>query len=178
MEQETSELARAILTLEGLLYGISSDGIINQKELEKLKDWKSRHYEAIRHHPVSELLAIIDSFTHSHILKEEEVAFIRHFCTEFGASDENGSPLTCDTLRLQGYIQGILMDRKIYRAEILSLQKWLTRRPHLSELKEYGLILEWADLFLNRKELDSSRLYSLLENLDIMKAEERTIKNP
>ena len=170
MEQTTSELTRAILTLEGLLYGITSDGIINKKEQEKLKDWKSRHFEAIRHHPVSELLTIIDSFTHSHILKEEEVAFIRHFCTEFGACDEMGSPIGCDTLRLQGYIQGILMDKKIYSAEIQSLQKWLIRKPHLAELEEYELILKWSDQFLNQKILDSSRLYVLLENLDLMKA--------
>ena len=40
-----SELTKALLSLEGLLHGITADDIINQKELEMLKKWKRLNYE-------------------------------------------------------------------------------------------------------------------------------------
>ena len=101
-----SELTKVLLTLEGLLHGITADDIINQKELEMLRNWKSHNYEKIRHHPAGDLVRMLDSVMDCQILQKEDRQFIHEFCREYGACEENGNSYSCDLVRMQGYIPG------------------------------------------------------------------------
>lgn len=158
-----SELNRALLSLEGLLWGITADDMINRKEMEKLRQWKAEHYEKIHHHPVADLIRMLDSIMECHILKEEEKAFLEAFCADYGHCEEGADSLNCDRIRLSGYIQGILADKRVYEAEIRSFRRWLEERPHLAGLAVYPALLERCGLFLEDRQIDGAALYRFLE---------------
>ncbi len=166
MKKEISELTEALLTLEGLLYGISADGIISDKELAKLKNWKKQHFDTIRHHPVGDLFSIIDSTTEGRILLEHEREFIEQFCQQYGACEDEDDQVLCDSIRLKGYIEGILMDKKIYEAEIRSLRTWLMERPHLKTLSVYSEILDNLENFIQGRQISSEELFYYLKEIE------------
>ena len=166
MEPQLSELTKALLTLEGLLYGISADEIISDKELVKLKEWKKKHFDTIKHHPVGDLFSIIDSTTKGRILQEHEKEFLEQFCYKYGGCNQKEDPLTCDSIRMKGYIEGILMDHRIYESEIRSFRGWLVDRPHLKKLDVYNEILEKSDLFLNDRQLTNREMFDYLVSIN------------
>ncbi|MDC7233792.1 MAG: hypothetical protein PQJ58_11205 [Spirochaetales bacterium] len=160
-----SELNRALLSLEGLLYGIVSDDIINQKELDKLSSWKKQNKDKIGHHHVSELLRILDSVIGCRIIQNDEKDFLEEFCRRYGCCDKDNDPVLCDQIRMKGYIEGILADSKIYEGEIRSFREWLQERPHLSVLSDYSVLLENCEGYLLNRTPDAITLYSRLKEI-------------
>ena len=164
-DQSVPELTRALLLLEGLLYGVTADDIINQKELNKLKDWKKLHYEQIKHHPVGDLMQMIDSSAGSHILPENEKQFIRDFCRQYGPCEKEQDSYSCDLIRMEGYLNGILADKKIYTVEICAFYEWLTARPHLKQFEGYSKLEGMIRDFLAGNGTNKEDLYSYLEDV-------------
>ena len=164
-EKAVSDLNKALLSLEGIIYGITSDDIINRKELEKLSFWKKTYINEIRHHPLSELVEMINSITDFRILKQEEKEFIKEFCRRYSNCDQENSPLNCDSIRMKGYLQGILADKKIYEAEIRSFREWLDARPHLTGHPDYPFLVEKTNDYLDNRRISSEELYGQLSEL-------------
>lgn len=161
----TPELTRALLILEGLLYGITSDDIINQKELDKLKNWKTENYDLIKHHPVGDLMKMIDSTTGNQILQEEEKQFLLDFCCQYGPCDEGQNPYCCDLIRMEGYLKGILADKKIYSVEIRSFNEWLKKRPHLKQFERYEELEAVIQDFIKGNGMNKTDLFTYLEKM-------------
>lgn len=164
-DQPAPELNRALLILEGLLCGITADDMINQKELEKLKNWKKLHHEQIKHHPVGDLMQMIDSLTGSRILPKEEKQFLLDFCQKYGPCEKEQGPYFCDLIRMEGFLLGILADKKIYTAEILTFHKWLAERPHLKQFERYEELDGTIREFLGGENISKENLYSYLEEM-------------
>ena len=99
------------------------------------------------------------------ILQKEDRQFIHEFCREYGACEEEENSYSCDLLRMQGYIQGILADSKIYAGEIRSFLEWLQARPHLSAFDKYEPLIEASRQFLSGEKISGKEFFRYLSGL-------------
>jgi len=143
------DFEKAALTLEGLIQGITSDDMINQKELDALNSWKKKHFFLIRNHPFDQLTSMIDSVLGCCILTAEEKENILAFCREFRSRGEYFDRVASELYRMNGFLRGILADEKLYRKEVESLRDWLLERPDLKGYYPYDPLLEHLEAFLS-----------------------------
>jgi len=109
--------------LIGLINGINFDGVINQKEVERLCSWvdKSRNlaYEAKE----IELISMIDNILEDKVITDQERQLLIDYCNKF-----NGRKIgNTEIYLLQGILEGIVSDGVINNLEINRLQEWMAK---------------------------------------------------
>lgn len=114
---------RNINELIGLVNGIDFDGVINEKEIDRLQAWvdKSRNlaYEAKE----IELINLIDAILEDHIITDDEKETLISFCNKY-RDDRVGN---VEIYVLQGILEGIISDGVLNEQEIGKLANWLKR---------------------------------------------------
>ena len=56
-----SQADKAINSLKGILLGINLDKVVNNDEIQELKNWVKKHHELVLRNPFREFMLIIDS---------------------------------------------------------------------------------------------------------------------
>ncbi|MBE3586529.1 MAG: BRCT domain-containing protein [Thermoanaerobacter sp.] len=127
-----AELDKALHTLEGILTGISIDGVITQKEIDELTSWCKRYSRFAKKHPFNELMPIIAAALDDGVLNKEEIEDLLWLCNNFKTGSLYYNIITTDIQKLQGILHGILADNVITKEEIVGLQEWLEENSHLT----------------------------------------------
>ena len=119
-----AETEKALLTLRGILQGITFDEKVNQAEVEELKNWLYIHKSYHHQSPFKELIPVIIEVLSDNILEQEEIENIIWVCDQF----KDGKYYEFTTLSLQllhGIFHGVLADRELSDVEIKRLYDWL-----------------------------------------------------
>ena len=133
-------LDKAVHTLEGLLKGIASDGVVTDVEVGAVRSWMDQ-YEAVRdRHPFTEVLSALDQVLEDGIIDEEELKDILWLCDRFTTANEYFSAITADMQRLQGILGGVTLDGKITKEELTALGNWMQEHEHLKGCWPYDEI--------------------------------------
>ncbi|NLU53435.1 MAG: NAD-dependent DNA ligase [Clostridiaceae bacterium] len=151
---------KAIMTLEGILRGISLDGKIKSKEVEELAFWCNLNRQYINKSFFKEVIPVIDEALRDYTLTREEIEDILWVCEHYVNPMKYYSGLTVKTQRLHGILHGILADNEITDEEIIALKEWIDRNTSLMGSYPYEEI--------------KSLLLSILED-GVISEEERNI---
>lgn len=149
------ELHKAINTLVGILKGINIDGIINQVELDELKNWCEVNNKFSHKHPFSELIPTIIKAIEDNHIDIEEMADIRWVCFNIIDDSIYKNIVTTDIIQLQGILHGILSDNQITFEEISGLKSWLLENTQLATTYPYDELYSLTSTVLQDGILDS-----------------------
>ena len=119
-----AEHQKAVNSFLGLLDGISIDGIIDEAEIQELRNWYDLHRHLIKNHPFCELLPAIDDALEDGVLTNEEVEDLRWLCQQV-STGKYYDLATCGIQSLQALCYGILADNEVTDEEITQLLAWL-----------------------------------------------------
>ena len=131
---------KAIMTLDGILKGISIDGKINDKEVEELAYWCNLHRPYINKSFFKEVIPVIDEALRDYVLTRDEIEDILWVSQNFTNPTKYYQGVTLKTQRLHGILHGILADNVITDEEIFALQEWLDNNTSLVKSYPYDEI--------------------------------------
>ncbi len=132
-----SELDKALHSLEGIIKGISTDGLVTITEISELQQWCARHYEFVDRHPFKELVPFVQKAISDNRLDSEEIQDLLWMLGNIRTESQYYNMVTSDIQRLEGMLHGILADGEITDPEVEGLSKWLFENEHLQGAYPY-----------------------------------------
>lgn len=118
-----AEHHKAVNSFLGLLEGIAIDGIVDEKEVQELKNWYNRYRPFIDRHPFNEILPAIEEAISDNVLTYDEVDALRWLCRNVD-SHPYYDVVTSSIQSLHGILHGIIANNTITDEEIKGLQRW------------------------------------------------------
>ena len=117
--------------LIGLIKGINFDGVINQKETDRLQSWVDRSRNLAYDAKEIELISLIDTILEDHVITDDERQLLVDYCNKYSGNTISNSEIYL----LQGILDGIVSDGVINNLEIEHLQEWMDK--HGDVLNKY-----------------------------------------
>jgi len=131
---------KAISSLKGILLGINADEVVNEKEINELKNWTITHNNLIHKNPFNEFMNLIENTLSNKIPPKETIEDLFWLCQKYESDNYYYNAVTTDLQTLQGLCHGILSDGIINDEEVFNLHKWLEENQHLSTYYPYDEI--------------------------------------
>lgn len=121
---------KSISELAGIIKGINFDGVVNQKESERLKLWVDSNRELVCTEEQKNIIKLIDNILEDNIVTNEERQILMECIEDYVSktSDYNSK-----IYELNGIIDGIICDRVLNDLEIYNLKKWLDLNQNFIE---------------------------------------------
>ena len=120
-----SEADKAFNTLKGIVEGIEIDSIINDTEVQELKNWCNNHYELIDRAPFKEIIPFINNICEDNEITQDEYADLKWMLSQTIDKNKYYDVITAKVQELEGIMHGILADNQVTDEEIKNLEKWL-----------------------------------------------------
>lgn len=113
---------RNINELLGIIKGISFDGIINDREVNRLQAWADKNRNLAYDPKQVEIIKLLDSILEDHIVEEHERQKLLTCCEDYlGEQPEDVTKI----YELKGIIEGIVCDNIVNDKEVFQLKKWM-----------------------------------------------------
>ena len=135
-----SKLETNINTLYGIIKGINYDGIIDDKEIEKLKSWVEDNRLYKQYSLFNRIINKLEEILEDNIITEYERIELEKLIT----SINNSKMYSESTLSLQilnGILDGIVCNQKVNPKEIDNLNIWLKQNDYLKDVYPYDKVL-------------------------------------
>lgn len=126
-----SEMDKALHTLEGIIKGISIDGMINQKEIHELLSWCDYYGANMPAKPIKEIIKVVRKAVVDSFIDDDEKKDILWLSNNLKTENKYYDCITSDIQKLQGILHGILADGIISDSEIYLLKQWIEENNHL-----------------------------------------------
>ena len=123
--------------LEGILQGISSDGIIHRSEAERLVAWVSANAPFSAIQPFSELVDHIEAALADGVLTQEECADLIFVVSKYTTMNPYIDTLRGGIQQLMGFLTGVVADNRVNQVEIAAMTDWLEYWAPLGGLWPY-----------------------------------------
>ncbi len=156
-------LDRAIHTLEGLVRGVGADGKVNDRELAELMNWVGDHREFADRHPFNEVIPVLQQALHDGVFDEEERYDVLWLCERLTTGGIYYDAVTADMQRLQGFLAGIIADRKIEVHELRLLQEWIDQHESLKSCWPYDEVESLLLHAMKDEQIDEKEHAALME---------------
>lgn len=170
-----SEADKAINTLKGILQGISFDSVINDREINELNNWCTKHHDLINRNPFKEFMTTIKESIKEPSIRKETLEDLFWLCQKYEHDSIYYNAVTCDLQTLQGLCHGILADGVITEEEIHELDKWMDNNEHLISYYPYDEIRSLVISVLSDGKIDDierKRLMAYLNEFSNITSEE------
>lgn len=130
---------RDLNVLRGIVSGISFDGIVNDREVARLREWTDRNRNLVYDRTQNELIDTLDSVLEDNLIEPREREEILDMVNAINShSDVRYGKLQ----ELYGIIDGIVCDGIINEQEIKHLNSWLsTNRAFIDEYDADGQLV-------------------------------------
>lgn len=135
-----SKLETNINALYGIIKGIAYDGIIDYKEIEKLKSWLEDNRLYKQYSLFNRIINKLEEILDDNIITEYEKIELEKLVT----SINNSKIYSESTLALQilnGILDGIVCNQKVNQKEINNLNIWLKQNDYLKDVYPYDKVL-------------------------------------
>lgn len=109
--------------LIGLIRGINFDGVINQKETDRLQSWVDRSRNLAYEANEIELISLIDTVLEDRVISDQERQLLIEYCNKF----LGGTIGHFEIHLLQGILEGIVSDGVINNLEVKRLKEWMEK---------------------------------------------------
>lgn len=153
---QKSEADKALNTLKGILAGIVIDDVVNESEINSLKEWVSQHNLLIQRNQFKEFMSAINGYLQNEIPKSEFIQDLIYLCQAYESDNYYYNGITSDIQILNGLCQGILADNRINDEEIEGLNQWINKHKHLDGLWPYDELTAIVEGVLADGEISSN----------------------
>lgn len=143
-----SLIEKDLQTLAGILKGIKSDSVINEKEHSEVLAWISSHKDYEEKQPYKEVISIIRQALSDNILTQEESENIIWFCNQYINKTGYFDVITSGIQKLTGLLKGIAIDNEINIDELSYLDQWLEENEYLKNAYPYDEIYNLTTLII------------------------------
>lgn len=135
-----SKLETNINTLYGIIKGITYDGIIDYKEVEKLKSWLEDNRLYKQYSLFNRIINKLEEILEDNIITEYEKIELEKLVTSIDES-KMYSESTLSLQILNGILDGIVCNQKVNQKEIENLNIWLKQNDYLKDVYPYDKVL-------------------------------------
>lgn len=112
---------RNINELIGIIKGINFDGVINDREVERLRTWVNRNRNlAIDAKDIS-MIKTVDAVLEDHMITDDERELLLSKCETYKEASVSNAVL----YELNGIIEGIICDGEVNAEEVYRLRDWM-----------------------------------------------------
>lgn len=123
--------------LDGLLSGISADGVINRLETQRLLSWVEANAAFADVHPFSELVGHIEHALCDGVLTPEECQDLLFVTGKYTTVNPYFDAIRGGLQSLMGLLAGVNADRMLNAFELAAMTDWLETWSHLRGLWPY-----------------------------------------
>lgn len=123
--------------LEGILTGISADGVVNEAESNRLANWLLANQEFEDVHPFSELARHVRAALEDGTVTHEECEDLLFVVGRFTTVNPYFDALRGGVQSLMGLLAGVTADRALNTLELNGMMAWLDSWSHLKGLWPY-----------------------------------------
>lgn len=113
---------RNINELIGIIKGINYDGIINDKETERLCSWVERNRNLAYDQNQMRLISLVDRVLEDGIIDDDEKKILIEEAESFASEMGDNTSIIYE---LTGIIEGIVCDGVVNDDEVINLMVWL-----------------------------------------------------
>ena len=152
LDRLDSKLETNINTLYGIIKGINYDGIIDDKEIKKIKSWVEDNRLYKQYLLFNRIISKLEEILEDNIITEYERIELEKLVT----SINNSKMYSESTLSLQilnGILDGIVCNQKVNQKEIDNLNIWLKQNDYLKDVYPYDKVLLEVNKVLEDKVL-------------------------
>lgn len=132
-----AQLERDLQTLSGIVTGIGCDREINDQERKGLADWMDRVKQYGKSDPYRSILNAIANALEDNIITQEETDNIVWLCNHFIAKSNYYDMMTAGIQKLNGIVEGIIIDDVVNEEEIRFLEEWMEENINLQNCWPY-----------------------------------------
>lgn len=140
LDKLDSKLETNINTLYGIIKGINYDGIIDDKEIRKLKSWVEDNRLYKQYLLFDRIISKLEEILYDNIITEYERIELEKLVTSINIS-KIYSESTLSLQVLNGILDGIVCNQKVNQKEIDSLNIWLKQNDYLKDVYPYDKVL-------------------------------------
>lgn len=140
LDKLDSKLETNINTLYGIIKGINYDGIIDDKEIRKLKSWVEDNRLYKQYLLFDRIISKLEEILYDNIITEYERIELEKLVTSINIS-KIYSESTLSLQVLNGILDGIVCNQKVNQKEINSLNIWLKQNDYLKDVYPYDKVL-------------------------------------
>lgn len=123
--------------LDGLLRGVSADGLINQDEAARIAAWLEKNGEFADVHPFSELASKLRRALSDGLLTVDEAEDLLFVVSKYTTVNPYFDQIRAGLQVLMGLLAGYASDAVIPEKEVRHLQQWIEDWSHLRTLWPY-----------------------------------------
>lgn len=130
--------------MEGILRGVTADGVVSAGEVGALRHWLACLGEQRARAPFAEVAAVVERIVSDGVVDDDEIADLKWALDRWTTPNVYFNAITSDIQRLHGMIGGMLADGHVNDDEIAALADWLDEREHLRTIwpyEEIGAVL-------------------------------------
>ena len=135
-----SKLETNINTLYGIIKGINYDGIIDDKEIEKLRLWVEDNRLYKQYSLFDRIINKLEEILEDNVITEYERIELEKLVTSINES-KMYSESTLSLQILNGILDGIVCNQKVNQKEIENLNIWLRQNDYLKDVYPYDKVL-------------------------------------
>lgn len=135
-----SKLETNINTLYGIIKGINYDGIIDDKEIEKLRLWVEDNRLYKQYSLFDRIINKLEEILEDNVITEYERIELEKLVTSINES-KMYSESTLTLQILNGILDGIVCNQKVNQKEIENLNIWLRQNDYLKDVYPYDKVL-------------------------------------
>lgn len=135
-----SKLETNINTLYGIIKGINYDGIIDDKEIEKLRLWVEDNRLYKQYSLFDGIINKLEEILEDNVITEYERIELEKLVTSINES-KMYSESTHTLQILNGILDGIVCNQKVNQKEIENLNIWLRQNDYLKDVYPYDKVL-------------------------------------
>lgn len=139
-ENLDSKLETNINTLYGIIKGINYDGIIDDKEIEKLRLWIEDNRLYKQYSLFYRIINKLEEILEDNVITEYERIELEKLVTSINES-KMYSDSTLALQILNGILDGIVCNQKVNQKEIENLNIWLRQNDYLKDVYPYDKVL-------------------------------------
>jgi len=157
-----SIIEKDLQTLVGIIQGIKSDSVINEKEYSEVIAWVNSHKAYEDKQPYKEVITIIRQALADNVLTNDESENIVWFCNQYINKSDYFDVITSSIQKLTGIVKGIIIDNEINVKELQYLDEWLEEHEFLKNTYPYDELYNLTTSILQDKIITEEEHKSLL----------------
>lgn len=135
-----SKLETNINSLYGIIQGINYDGVIDDKEIEKIKLWIDENRIYKQYSLFNRIITKLDAILEDNVITYYEKIELKSLVSSINTS-RMYSDVTLALQILNGILDGIICNQQINQKEIENLRIWLKENDYLKDVYPYDKVL-------------------------------------
>ncbi|MBR2677754.1 MAG: hypothetical protein IKE28_12730 [Solobacterium sp.] len=160
LKADPNELDSALLDLDGILFGIISDGTVTSEELSAIENWSDSHSYQRKYPGFSEAYEVVNQILESGLIPDGAPEKIHRLSCGYGGKLYSRTTIALQTLK--GIVNGIIADDVINEGELLSLRAWMSQNMELHGNYPFDTLFETIEKVMEDNTITSEEQEELL----------------